>query len=205
MFYGIDVHAGKGLVDWGSVAASGKTFAFVKSSEGETFTDSRVAENVHGARNARLHVGCYHFARPDLGNSPELEASHFCDIIAGLPYDLVPVLDIEKGAGDLSSWALRFCNVVEARTGHVPMIYSYISFITAHLRDKRLSLFPLWVAEYQVNPPGAPSPWDRWTVWQQSSSGTVPGVSRRCDLNQSQSLPFIATMTDLTEEMVVVL
>lgn len=183
---GVDVHGSKGPIGWQAVAGSGRRFAFVKASEGRTFVDARIRENVLGARAAGLHVGPYHFARPDLGNTPEKEAAHFLRVIEGLPYDLLPVLDIERGSGDMSGWALDFLGRVSSRHAKPALLYTYSAF-APHLRRPALAAYPLWLARYRSTPPVAPPPWSDWTVWQHSSSGSVPGVPGRCDLNRMHS------------------
>ncbi len=42
---------------------------------------------------------------------------------------------------------------------------------------------PLWVAHYTAECPRVPAPWQRWTFWQHSESGRVPGISGPVDLN----------------------
>ena len=191
---GIDVHGSKGPIDWRSVRAHGVDFAFVKASEGRSFIDKRTALNVEGARANGILVGCYHFARPN-ANSPEREADNFLRRINGLGYTLPPVLDIEDGDGDLSTWARTFCQHVEFVTGHTPIIYTYSAF-AHHLTHASLGGYPLWLAAYRNTPPTAPRPWNSWTIWQHTSDGTVPGVPGRCDMNKANRLPTIATGED---------
>ena len=180
---GIDVHGAKGRIDWRAVAGDGYRFAYVKASEGVGFTDQRIIENVRGARDAGLHVGPYHFARPDRGSSSAKEAAHFLEVIDGLPYDLLPALDIEKGDGDLSTWALDFLTRVSNAHRRACPLYTY-SYFAPHLRAAQLGAFPLWLARYGTTRPSAPRPWDHWTIWQSSSSGAVAGVPGACDIDQ---------------------
>ena len=100
---GIDVHGAQGVIGWAAVHTAGKTFAFLKATEGTTFIDTDFTAATHNIDNAlanNLLIGAYHFALPL--NHPGVqgaiaEAQHFLDI-AG-PYIgtgfLPPVLDIE--------------------------------------------------------------------------------------------------------------
>jgi GH25 family lysozyme M1 (1,4-beta-N-acetylmuramidase) len=73
---GIDVSHFQGTINWSSVAAAGKQFAFAKATEGVTYVDPTVGTNTAGARAAGLLVGVYHFAHPDT-NTAAAEAQHF--------------------------------------------------------------------------------------------------------------------------------
>lgn len=198
---GIDVHGSKGAIDWLAVRAAGVRFAFVKATEGRTFIDSRIASNLKLARAARILVGPYHYARPDIRpqvSGALVEADFFCNQLSAAGYDKTkdarPVLDIEVGSGDLSLWALNFCNRVEYRLGVRPIIYSYTYFIRAHLTSSALAKFPLWLANYGVNDgtrhavSAGEGPWKAWTVHQYTSRGRVPGVYGSCDRNFAEAL-----------------
>jgi lysozyme len=205
---GIDVHGSKGVIMWEVVRKSGKIFAFVKASEGLTFKDERIEQNLKGATAAGILVGPYHYARPD--NRPSesgarAEATHFCRVIvaAGWKKELHarPVLDIEVGSGDLSAWADAFCRQVIALTGVVPIIYSYTYFIRSHLRAESLARYPLWLANYGRNDgnrhpvPPSEGPWQHWTVHQYTSKGSTLGVSGNCDFNFALALAPLRILT----------
>src|SRR5688572_6854506 len=57
---GIDVSHHQGAIDWHSVKASGRSFAFIKASEGADFRDTRFSENWQRAREAGIFTGAYH-------------------------------------------------------------------------------------------------------------------------------------------------
>jgi hypothetical protein len=43
---------------------------------------------------------------------------------------------------------------------------------------------PLWIANYTTRPtPTVPAPWSRWTFWQSSAAGRVPGVVGDVDVD----------------------
>ena len=100
---GIDVHGAQGAIGWAAVHTAGKSFAFLKATEGTTFIDTDFTAATHNIDNAlanNLLVGAYHYALPldNPGTQGAIaEAQHFLDI-AG-PYIgngfLPPVLDIE--------------------------------------------------------------------------------------------------------------
>lgn len=178
---GIDIHGGKGAVNFDAVRKSGRTFAFVKCSEGVSYNDPLYAMNVKAARKAGLRVGSYHFARPD-HNSPEAEAAHFLSRLDLQPGDLLPVLDYETPPTS-AAWAIAFMEAVEKHIGASPIFYSYLDFIRRMNGGPSLGRFPLWLAAYSTTMPTVPHPYLRVSVWQHSSSATVPGVGGRCDSN----------------------
>jgi lysozyme len=204
-YQGIDVHGDKGLIDWGKVRASGVMFAFVKATEGLTFKDARIKSNLRNAHAAGVLVGPYHFARPDLRPNvlgAQGEARVFVGKIKEAGWDRLiharPVLDLERGSGDLAGWALAFCLQVEELTKVRPIVYTYSSFITGFLggqgvASKELAKYPLWLANYSINdgkrhPVSPESPWSDILIHQYTSNGKTPGVDGRCDRNYAELL-----------------
>ncbi len=61
---GIDVSNWQGRIDWLSVSGEGIDFAFMKATEGTTFTDVTYPLNREGAGSIGVPIGAYHFARP---------------------------------------------------------------------------------------------------------------------------------------------
>ena len=49
-----------------------------------------------------------------------------------------------------------------------------------------LSAQPLWIAHYTKDCPRVPAPWTRWSFWQHSKTGRVPGIRGNVDLNVYQ-------------------
>lgn len=209
---GIDVHGDKGAIGWGQLKAAGVSFAFVKASEGYTFRDARLYENLAGARAAGIKVGPYHYARPDLHPGTEgatQEAVGFCATIQSRGWrrstDLKPVLDFEEaGSGNMAHWALAFCQEVERQLGVKPVIYTYTYFVRRYLRSApggaMLTQYPLWLANYGRNDGTRHAidkgefPWPEWQAHQYTSNGSLPGVGGRVDRNYAPSLePFLAT------------
>lgn len=215
MAEGIDVHGDKGQIDWRAVRKSGVTFAFVKASEGKTFTDARIAANLAGAKNSGIIVGPYHYARPDIRPSlsgAQEEAEAFCKVVRWAGYDPKvhgrPVLDIEVGSGDLADWAQVFCRTVERILGVTPILYSYTYFVRAHFAGRAASYelgrdYPLWLANYGPNDGtrhavSVEAPWKELLIHQYTSNGRAPGVVGRCDRNYTASLkPLLASDPEL--------
>lgn len=181
---GIDVSHHQNTIKWPSVAASGIVFAFIKATEGTVFIDSMLKRNGKEAHAAGIKVGYYHFAH--VKGDPIAQAEFMLQAISDLPLDLPLVLDMEQTYGldkeAITAFCLEFLNHLKLRTGRTPMLYSGASFARTYF-GKELKQFPLWVAHYQVETPMSNDVWDKWTVFQYTSTGTVPGIAGSVDLN----------------------
>lgn len=102
-------------------------------------------------------------------------------------------------------WATIFLRVLKEKTGKTPFLYSYSNFLESSMnRNAELTQYPLWLAQYAIDPsdplnqPGLKTggcyvhSWtgancdSQWTMWQYTSCGIAPkyGVpGSRLDLN----------------------
>ncbi|MGG1618163.1 GH25 family lysozyme [Paenibacillus sp. NRS-1782] len=187
---GIDVSHYNGNIDWQQVAAAGKTFAFIKATEGITYQDNQFLANVQGARDANILVGAYHFLNATTTDGARQEAANFARAIesAGGSLDLPPVMDYEnnpKGLtpAQISEVAHAFLDETEKLTGRLPIVYTGNVFASKF--DPTFSMYKLWVARYSTTQkPTAVPAWDNWWAWQYSSTGSVPGIRGNVDLNE---------------------
>lgn len=203
---GIDVSNHQGSIDWKRVASDGVDFAWVKATEGRSFTDVTVLRNLMGARENGVAVSAYHYARPD-NNTPEAEADHFLEVVGSLNHVLLPVLDFETDAPRLTgaamtAWAARWMDLVEQGFGARPVFYSYPYFINGPMAGARaLQGEKLWIAEYGPNDGRRHRqqyrfPHMRQVAHQYTSNGRVGGISGRVDLNYADDLaPILLRQT----------
>jgi lysozyme len=182
---GIDVSHIQQTIDWNAVQQAGKIFAFIKATEGITYTDPEFAANWSGAKAANLLRGAYHFY--ETNDDPTAQAENFLSAVQLEPGDLPPVVDIERTKSgesasqivqDLQTWL----DAVEQATGRVPIIYTSPGYWNS-LGTSAFGRYPLWVAEYGVQSPKPVAGWASWTFWQDSESGTVNGISGSVDLD----------------------
>ncbi len=193
---GIDISHYQGTVNWAQVSAAGKVFAYVKSTEGITYTDPNYTTYMSGGTSAGIVMGVYHFARPE-SNTAVDEANHFLAVSAssiGVGY-LPPVLDLEDpptGAGltsyftsaALTAWAQTWLTTVQNATGITPVIYTSAS-IAAYLNNS-LNTYGLWIANpgtSATTPPSNIGVWNTWMFKQYSWTGTVSGITGSVDLD----------------------
>jgi lysozyme len=98
---GIDVSYYQGTVNWTSVKASGKSFAFARVSDGLSYPDTKFATNWPAMKSAGIVRGAYQYFRPSA--DANAQAQLMLDKIkaaGGLQLgDLPPVLDLETDSG----------------------------------------------------------------------------------------------------------
>jgi len=194
---GVDVSNHQGVINWPAVAASGQKFMYAKASEGVHYTDRSFATNYRNAKSRGLYAGAYHYARPDRSDGRR-QADYFLDRAqyARDGRTLPPMLDIEwpwAGSGSaypcyglsqsaMVAWIRAFVNRVRERTGRPTMIYTNVNWWAPCTGNNgSFGNQPLFIARYASTPGPLPAGWRRFTMWQYTSSATVPGVSGGVD------------------------
>src|SRR5215467_13512576 len=86
---GIDLHGSQWPVNWSRVVSAGKSFVYIKATEGITYTDGRMVDHNQDAGAAGLKRGAYHYFRARDGVE---QIDHFLSTIDGHPWELPPVL-----------------------------------------------------------------------------------------------------------------
>ena len=191
----------------------------------------------HAAQAAGIYTGFYHYAVLPGVTDPEgikkdalAQAQKVLWRLASMggygERDLPYALDLENKCVRYSSsgacqkyatrsavtlWATTFLASVKEKTGRAPILYSYAAFLESSMtRTPELAQYPLWLAQYAIDPanpinqPGMKTggcyvhSWtsancdSQWTVWQYSSCGIAPkyGVpGNRLDLNVFRGTP----------------
>ena len=181
---GVDVSVYQGSINWGSVKGAGYDFGIARVSDGTANPDSTFAGNWSGMKSAGVVRGAYQFFRASV--DPTAQADLLLSMVGTLEAgDLAPmadveVLDGESGAtlvANLATWL----NVVKAKTGRTPMIYSAPGFWDALPNTGQFASYTLVVANWGVSCPDTPTPWTSWKFWQNADNGSVPGISGAVD------------------------
>lgn len=186
---GIDISTYQGDINWATVASQNVFYGFAKATEGAASYDDKFAQNWSGMRSVGIVRGAYHFFRP--GKDPAVQADNFLKVVKTIEdSDLPAVLDLEItdqiSASVVIDRALKWLEIVEAKTGRKPILYTYPSFWEDKLGNTaKFSSYPLWIANFGTpGKPFVPSAWQRWTFHQYSESGTLRGIVGNVDLNQ---------------------
>lgn len=239
-------HPNDAPIDFTKMYAAGMRFVMIKASDTRDDADALSLKYVimdrSAAQAAGLYTGFYHYAvLPNVKTDEQVvidaqtQAQKVIWRIGALggfnERDLPYALDLENNCVALSGktcsrylpkaqitlWAKTFLKIVKEKTGRTPIIYSYPSFLEgAMVRDDELRQYPLWLAQYAIDPadpiaqPGLKEggcyvhSWttancsSQWIIWQYSSCGIAPkyGVpGTRLDLNVFRGTP--STFLDL--------
>ena len=180
---GIDISSHQGDIDWGKVTADKSIrFVYIKATEGATYSSPHYGYNVTMARRHGLLVGSYHYFTPTSNVHDQFR--NFSRLAAASSQDLIPMIDVELN-GDWSRNQLvdsvrLFADMVKQHYGVQPMIYSTMAFYNRWLAPY-FNNYPLYIGRYSDAEPDIA--WDgRYTIWQFSQSGIVPGIDAYVDL-----------------------
>jgi lysozyme len=208
---GIDVSRFQKTIDWPSVAGAGVRFAYVQASRGSGLDctvkpehcgpDPYFAANRVAAQSVGIRVGAYHRAFASGGTPADAradalaEADVFLAAVGTLQSgELIPVVDVETPFSGttpttLRTWVRVWVKRVKNRLGRKPMIYTSATSwaATGNSTEFAQAKYPLWVAHWSVSRPSVPA--GNWagrgySVWQYTSSGSVPGITGRVDMDR---------------------
>jgi len=181
---GIDVSTYQGVIDWNKVKGGGIVFAFARVSDGINSPDAQFLTNWTNMKT-RVLRGTYQFFRPS--QDPIMQADLVLSKLAaagGLDdSDLPPVLDFETLDGQTSAVAAQkaqqWLTYIEDQLGRRPIVYSGNNL--ASTTGTKFSTYPLWLPNYTTMCPLLPAGWAEWTIWQNSSTGAIPGITGNVD------------------------
>ena len=180
---GIDVSHHQGEIRWDKVGKQNIQFAFIKASEGTSFTDRSMDRNVKGCEKENIKYGFYHYFR--FCRKGKKQAEHFISTISGQNWSLPPVIDVEFDGNCMDSIGQNeikeiksFINYADSVLGTSCIVYTNKHFFKRHLKKEALDQ-PVWIAELSKkmkfkNP---------WKFWQYNHKGKVPGIRGHVDLN----------------------
>ncbi|KAG6897420.1 hypothetical protein C0992_001734 [Termitomyces sp. T32_za158] len=186
---GIDVSSYQPGINWSTVKANGVEFAYIKATEGTSYTSPEFSNQYIGATNIGIIRGGYHFARPDI-SSGATQATFFLAHGGGWSADgitLPGALDIEYNpygatcyglsASAMVSWIGDFSNTYHANTGRYPVIYTTTDWWTTCTGNYAgfANDNPLWIARYASSIGTLPAGWAYTTFWQYADAGANPG------------------------------
>ncbi|KAA2238160.1 glycoside hydrolase family 25 protein [Salinarimonas soli] len=190
--HGIDISRWQSEIDWDAVRSAGTQFVFMKATEGGDHIDPKFRENWAGARAAGIPRGAYHFVfwcRP-----AHEQAEWFKANVPNDPDALPPVLDVEWNGHsrtcpktlprETAQEKIRILlRAMEEHTGKRPIIYTDITFHRDVFEGTtEFDTYPFWLrsvaAETHQRYVGR-----RWTFWQYTTTGRVPGIRGDVDRN----------------------
>lgn len=211
---GVDLSAWqKRPINW-PVLFAVADFAYIKYGEDEGYKSTAFAKQVTGALAAAKPgdiVGPYHYAVPEIGDDPKVEAARLVEAFKLYPFTMRPVLDFEEAfqgkrlpggkpdpkykldAEYLVKWADACVDEVERLIGFPPIFYTYANFLVARRKEflkSRLARCPLLMAKYNPVEPQDCRPWKTWDGWQHTNAGKIAGYPVPIDLNRATPAGF---------------
>ena len=191
---GIDVSYHNGTIDWKKVKQSEVEYAIIRCGYGiddKKQDDKKWEENVKGCVDNNIPYGVYLYSYADTVEKASSEADHAIRLLQGKKFKYPVYYDLEEDKlrdkltkQQIADIAQTFCDKLSAK-GYTVGIYANKDWFTNYLTDSRFNNWTKWVAQYNTvcNYHG------KYDMWQCSSTGSVPGISGRVDLNYSYS-PF---------------
>ena len=186
--HGIDISHYQGEIDWdllrsGMIEGCPLRFIMIKSTEGSTRLDDRIADNFQQAREYGNIRGAYHFWSNK--SSARAQAYHFLKNVHLEDGDLPPVLDVEHKPADTSVEdfqrdILTWLHIVEDRYHVKPIIYTYYKFKDKYLKRLEYDDYPYLIVHYFVDKVEYKGP---WKFWQHTDVGRLPGIKGYVDFN----------------------
>ncbi|MDP9024007.1 MAG: glycoside hydrolase family 25 protein [Candidatus Eremiobacteraeota bacterium] len=180
---GIDVSFAQGdAIDWDSVEAQGLArFVYARASYGTYVDDDdpNFRRNHDECKRIGIPFGAYHFFL--CGQSGAAQAQHFLQRIDGYQGQLRAMVDVEEnsGAGDrMIDNLASFTDAMERALGSRVIVYTnQHTWNTKFGGTDAFAGHQLWVSNFTENPavaPAMPAGFTDWTLYQYSSSGTLP-------------------------------
>jgi GH25 family lysozyme M1 (1,4-beta-N-acetylmuramidase) len=188
--YGIDVSKWQGSIDW-SQAKSVVSFAIIRAgfrgSSGALSVDSYAGTNIKNAKANGVKVGLYVYSQAVNEVQAVEEASLAISVAKQYGGISLPIyIDMEADNQKSLSTAQRdaivlaFCRTV-ANAGYQAGVYANKNWLTNYLTPSSYTGFSIWCAQYNTSCTYG----GRYDIWQYSSSGSIPGINGRVDLDQS--------------------
>lgn len=146
--------------------------------------DARFEQYYAAAKAAGMPVGAYHYSYAKTVARAKTELDCFLSWIADKEFELPLYFDIEDrsqqnlGKKLLTDMTVTFCEGLQ-RAGYYAGVYANKYWLTSLLDYDRLQPYTIWVAQYYETNTFTKS----YDLWQYTSSGTVPGIAGRVDLN----------------------
>lgn len=178
---GVDVSVYQGDIDWRNLKDEGVRFAFIKATEGASFTDRNFKYNWRKAHRAGIKTGAYHFISYD---SPgDVQAHHFINTAGNRWGMMPPVVDVEfydeylvNNPSKDKMYAVldAFIETVENEYRIKPIIYTNLSIYNKYISG-RYDEYPIWISSPDGIPDKLPDGRE-WIFCQYTFTETSPSI-----------------------------
>ena len=192
---GIDVSEHNGTINWNAVKNSGQVdFAILRVGYGDDYSyqdDKQWARNVSECERLGIPYGVYIYSYATSWSQLNSEVSHVKRLLKGHNPSYPVYIDMEDnstiglGRNTLTQFAKSFCDQINS-AGYTAGVYANLNWWNNYLYASQLDNYERWVAQYNS------SCWYEgdYSLWQYSSSGSVPGISGNVDMNYEYGIGF---------------
>ena len=182
----IDVSVYQGDIDWAQVKAAGIYAAVIRAGYGRYIEqeDLKFRQNYTNARDAGMPVGVYWYSYAKTPEQAQLEADICLQVLGDRALQMPLYMDQEWAdtpAACRTACAVAFLDRIRERHAGLVGYYTYTSyFASVDVPTIQAHADTIWLADYRQS-------YDKTIprdMHQYSSSGTVPGISGRVDMNR---------------------
>ncbi len=178
---GVDVSEYQGEIDWEKLSNQNIDFAYIKATEGSSYTDERFQYNYQNAITTNLKIGAYHFFSFDSDAISQSE-----NYIKNVPKDmnlLPPVVDIEfygdknKNIPDVETTREQLKKLLERLEEYYqkkPIIYATNTSYNLYIKDN-FEEYKIWIRDIFSTPNLKDN--RKWTLWQYTNRERLEGYN----------------------------
>lgn len=202
--YGIDVSKFQGTIDWAQVASSGINFAMIRvgyrdSSTGEIKPDTNAKYNMQEAEKNGIKIGAYFFSTATTNDEAVEEANWVANYIAQYPITYPVGYNCEGFENSTSrqygltkdarsNIALAFLKQIH-NSGYTPIFYASRNELVNDTKWNTSQIeksYKIWLAWYNQDTSAiasGPAYSGKCAMWQYTNQGTIPGISKKVDVD----------------------
>lgn len=185
---GMDISKWQKDIDWNKVKTSSDIdFVIIRCGYGtdkKSYDDTKWERNVEACERLGIPYGVYLYSYATSLSEAKSEAKHTLRLLEGhkpeypIFYDLEDKKVKAKGRTNIIKYANTYCEMIED-AGYEAGIYASLTWWNNYLNDSSLDKYDKWVAQWNSKCTYSKD----FMLWQCTSSGTVPGISGRVDIN----------------------
>lgn len=199
---GIDVSSWQKSINWSSVKASDVDFAIIRCGWGDNvLVDEKGGEagkgdgifdqddkywkiNADACTRLGIPFGVYIYSYAETVEQAKSEAEHVLRLVKGynlsypIYYDMEDAVQDKLSNDELAELAKTFCGIIEDN-GYDVGVYASKNWFDNKLVDPCFDTWERWVAQWNSSCTYS----KEFRLWQATSSGAVPGIEGRVDLN----------------------
>lgn len=198
VLYGVDVSEHNGFIEWTKVRDSKKVdFVMIRAGYGQGTVDKQFHKNALMCNTLDIPIGIYWFSYATTVDAAAREAEACLKTIKDYKITYPVAFDFEDDSVRVAKkngvtitkslatlMAMSFLSVIK-NAGYEAVNYSNPAYLNQYFDSSVKANFPLWLAQWPVNPRPEIRPIQSPVIWQYDANGRIPGINSAVDLNVS--------------------